>query len=71
MKNKPKKTETEYEKELRRAYVNAFLSPEKDDTVSLEDDTFFENLYGKENFKKMKAERAERLRKEEKQKHQQ
>lgn len=54
------------EKELERAARNLFLDPEKDDTLSLEDDTFFENIYGKENFRKMEERREARLKEKQK-----
>ncbi|MCS5488902.1 hypothetical protein [Algoriphagus limi] len=47
----------EFEKELDRAFVNVFLSPKYDDHISLEDDSFFEKIYGKENFEKMMGKR--------------
>ncbi|NVJ85781.1 MAG: hypothetical protein HWE15_05705 [Algoriphagus sp.] len=49
------------DKELFRAYINSFLSPDKDEHISLEDDSFFEKIYGKEGYQKMKASLAERL----------
>jgi hypothetical protein len=38
------------DQEYLRAYINSFLSPEYDDTLSLEDDSYFEKIYGKENW---------------------
>lgn len=44
------KTHNVSDKELDRAFVNSFLSPELDDHISLEDDSYFEKIYGKERW---------------------
>lgn len=44
------KTHNVSDKELDRAFVNSFLSPEMDDTISLEEDSYFEKIYGKERW---------------------
>lgn len=68
MEKKAKKNETEEEKEFRRAYVNAFLSPEKDQHIPFVDESYFYKIYGKENYEKMKAERKQIVEEEERQK---
>jgi len=45
------------DEEYLRAYINSFLSPEYDDHIPLEDDSYFEKIYGKENWAKTKAHR--------------
>lgn len=46
MKDENKLPETELEKELRRAYINSFLSPEYDQHIPLVDESYFEHIYG-------------------------
>lgn len=53
-------TSKEVNKELDRAYINSFLSPEYDDILSLEDDSYFEKIYGKENWAKRCEERKKK-----------
>ncbi len=45
------------DKELVRAYLNSFLSPEYDDHIPIEDDSYFEKIYGKERWAKTKKQR--------------
>ncbi|WP_100629828.1 hypothetical protein [Algoriphagus formosus] len=49
------------DKEYRRAYINSFLSPEYDEHIPVVDESFFEKMYGKERYQKMKERLAERL----------
>lgn len=58
------KTYNVSDKELLRAFVNSFLSPELDDTTSLEDDSYFEKIYGKENWAKRCEERKKKTEEE-------
>jgi hypothetical protein len=40
------------DKEYLRAFINSFLSPEYDDHIPIEDDSYFEKIYGKEHWAK-------------------
>ncbi len=42
------------DQEYLRAFINSFLSPEYDDHIPLEDDSYFEKIYGKEHWAKTK-----------------
>ncbi len=44
----------ELDEEYMRAFINSFLSPEYDDFIPLEDDSYFEKIYGKANWAKTK-----------------
>ncbi|WP_026951133.1 hypothetical protein [Algoriphagus mannitolivorans] len=55
MKKKPSNSpDPEEDKNLLRAFINAFQAPENDDHISLEDDSYFERIYGKEGYREMK-----------------
>ena len=66
MKKKQNQPESEEDKELQRAYVNSFLSPDYDDHIPLVDESYFHKIYGKENYEKMKAERQKKTKEEKK-----
>lgn len=51
---KPENQTNVTDKELLRAYINSFLSPEYDDHIPIEDDSYFEKIYGKEHWAKTK-----------------
>lgn len=51
----------EEDKELLRAFINAFQAPENEDPISLEDDNYFEKIYGKEELSKRKIDRAKKV----------
>lgn len=54
MKKKNNQSESEEEKELSRAYINSFLSPEYDDHIPIVGWDELEKLYGKEDIDKQK-----------------
>ncbi|TDQ15201.1 hypothetical protein DFQ04_3087 [Algoriphagus boseongensis] len=65
-KNPSNPSNPEDDKELLRAFINSFQSPENDDHISLEGDNYFENIYGKEGYAEMKSDREKKVLEEKK-----
>lgn len=65
-KKKSSSPNPEEDKELLRAFINAFQAPENEDPISLEDDSFFEKIYGIEELSKRKIDRAKKVLEEKK-----
>ncbi|SMD45815.1 hypothetical protein SAMN00777080_4486 [Aquiflexum balticum DSM 16537] len=52
------------DEELDRDLRNLYLDSDKDSHIPFVDDEYFHKIYGKENYEKMKAKRAEEVKKE-------